>query len=275
MKSPAFQFYPDDFLGSPAVAAMTHAEIGVYMLLLCFDWNANGLPEDAATLARMVKLPPKQFAKVWPALESCFPVRDGRRFNPRLEKERAKQTEWREKSARGGKHSAEKRAAKGKGGSTVVEPEPEPNGNTPVSSLQTPRKTKTPSGYSPEFERAFAAYPKRAGDNPKREAWGQWQASIKRGADPVAMEDGTHRYAKFCEATNLLNTPYVKQGATFYGRNESWLDPWDIPLQVSRGGAKREPEPQYDDPNAPGYVGILPNGELSPMMRRMSQPRAS
>src|SRR6185312_11765498 len=52
VKSPAFQFYPNDFLGSGSVAAMTLEEIGAYVLLLCYEWNEGGLPDDLDRLAR-------------------------------------------------------------------------------------------------------------------------------------------------------------------------------------------------------------------------------
>lgn len=93
--------------------------------------------------------------------------------------------------------------------------------------------------YTPEFERAFAAYPKRLGGNSKREAFGKWTASLNRGADPKAMEDGVHRYAKFCDAIHKTGTEFVKQAATFFGPSECWLDAWDVPLHSSRGGLPR------------------------------------
>lgn len=255
MKSPAFQFYPSDFLGSAAVARMSHAEIGVYLLLLCYDWNEGGIPEDVGQLARMVKLSPKQFARVWEAIGSCFPVRDGRRYNPRLDQERAKQEEWRAKSAAGGQRSAEVRAMRattrqpsGKGGSRVVEPpyQPptQPNVNTPSPSPSSTPVTTTPppppSAYPGEFERAFQALPKRAGGNPKRAALKAWNGSLSRGADPQAIEDGAHRYARFIDAIGKTGTQYVKQGATFFGPDELWLDAWDVPPQpAARNGLPR------------------------------------
>lgn len=279
MKSPAFQFYPDDFLGSPTVARMSHAEIGVYMMLLCLDWNGDGLPEDIPTLARMVKIPAKQFARMWETLGACFPVRDGRRYNPRLEKERAKQEEWRAKSSAGGKKGAAARwhtdtdtvgTDKGghKGGHKMVITTASPNDDTPVSSLQSPSNTKQPSAYPAEFERAFQAMPKRAGGHPKKTAFRAWSASLKRGADPAAIEDGARRYALFIAAIGKTGTEFVKLAATFFGPDDLWLDAWDVPLTVTRGG---RPEPQYTDPTAPGYVGLV-NGWMSPELERMTRP---
>jgi uncharacterized protein YdaU (DUF1376 family) len=107
-KSPAFQFYPDDFVGG-SVGMMTPEEVGVYVLLLCLDWNQNGFIADPDRLARWCRITPKRFAAVWPVVGACFKERDGRFYSPRLEKERGKQAAWRQKSSEGGKLGADKR----------------------------------------------------------------------------------------------------------------------------------------------------------------------
>ena len=53
-KSPAFQFYPDDFLGSGKVGTMTTDEVGAYTLLLCLEWNETGFVFDEEELRRCV-----------------------------------------------------------------------------------------------------------------------------------------------------------------------------------------------------------------------------
>lgn len=90
-KAPAFQFYPDDFVGG-AAGLMTPEEVGVYTLLLCLDWNQTGFVFEPAKLARWCRIQPKRFLALWEGSVSlCFVERDGRLFNPRLEQERAKQ----------------------------------------------------------------------------------------------------------------------------------------------------------------------------------------
>ena len=139
-KSPAFQFYPDDFLGSGKVGTMTTDEVGAYTLLLCLEWNETGFVFDEEELARWCRMSRAKFRKAWSRVSRCFEERDGRMYNPRLQKEREKQAEWREKSAKGGRASAQ---AKAKGGARVVQPPLVPNGNTPVSSLQSPSPVTT------------------------------------------------------------------------------------------------------------------------------------
>ena len=95
-KAPAFQFYPKDFLTDGHVAAMTLTERGAYITLLCLCWEDGSLPVELPKLARMAGEPEVSFRRLWPALEPCFRKQDGRLVQPRLDKERAKQTARRE-----------------------------------------------------------------------------------------------------------------------------------------------------------------------------------
>lgn len=95
-KPPAFQFYPDEFLGSTNVALMTDAEIGVYVRLLCYEWNGPGLPTtNPDELAAMLRIKPSVFAVMWKRIGPCFVEREGRLFNQRLDRERQKQQAFR------------------------------------------------------------------------------------------------------------------------------------------------------------------------------------
>lgn len=96
-KSPAFQMYPNDFLGSGKVAAMDLEQTGAYTLLLCYDWNEGGLPNDFKILARWIRVSERRFEKLWKHIKSNFELKGGRWYNPRLERERAKQAANREK----------------------------------------------------------------------------------------------------------------------------------------------------------------------------------
>lgn len=119
MASPAFQFYPDDFLGSPKVAVMTPQEIGVYVLLLCMDWNGVGFVHNAKLLARYCRMTESEFETAWDVVQHCFEERGGRWYNPRLERERVKQAEFRSRQSAAGKASAAARLSQR---STDVEP---------------------------------------------------------------------------------------------------------------------------------------------------------
>lgn len=149
----------NDFLGSAKVGMMSTEEIGAYWLLLFLEWQEVGFVYNEHQLARWCRLTPARFRKAWATISPCFVESDGRLVSPRLEKERAKQQEWRDKSSKGGQTSARARwGEEGKGGGkggyemvvTKPQPTPQPNGNTPLLlPLPSPKKkrgTASPGG---------------------------------------------------------------------------------------------------------------------------------
>jgi uncharacterized protein YdaU (DUF1376 family) len=135
MRSPAFQFYPADWLGSQRVTLMTLEEEGAYIRLLCYCWTHGSVPADPAKAARLVGKGASTTLAT--TVLTMFQADGGIMVHDRLEMERKKQADWREKSAAGGRASAEKRKnTKGKkGGSRVVQPPRQPNGNSTVYCL--------------------------------------------------------------------------------------------------------------------------------------------
>ena len=131
MKSPAFQFYPADYASSQRVRLLTLEEEGAYINLLCSCWLHGSIPADPAMAARLVgkgcsaTLATTVLTMFTPSSEA------GRMVHDRLERERLKQSDWREKSASGGRKSAELR----KGASTTVQP-PLTNGINQKATLQ-------------------------------------------------------------------------------------------------------------------------------------------
>ena len=137
-KAPAFQFYPKDFLTNEYVRLMSHTERGIYITLLCFCWLEGSLPAEVGQLAALSGVPATRFTKLWSGpLSACFYVReDGRLGQPRLEKERNKQQEYRRRQSDKGRASAEARFNRG---STAVQPRPvQPEGNSSIFNLHTP-----------------------------------------------------------------------------------------------------------------------------------------
>lgn len=98
MKSPAFQFYPDDFIAG--TTEMSPAEVGAYIRLLCYQWGRGSIPlADEARLARIAG------GEVTPDVLAKFP--EGR--NARLEAVRAEQEAYRLHRAAAGARGAAKR----------------------------------------------------------------------------------------------------------------------------------------------------------------------
>lgn len=91
-KSPAFQFYAQDFL--VGTFEFTAEEVGGYIRLLSHQWDKGGLPNDDKKLLQLSGIK----AKALPAIKAKFSLsEDGLLRNPRLEKERNKQIEFAEK----------------------------------------------------------------------------------------------------------------------------------------------------------------------------------
>lgn len=89
--------------------------------------------------------------------------------------------------------------------------------------------------YSPEFETAWQAYPKRAGGNSKSGAWKAWKARLKDGVKPDDMLAGVKRYAAYARATGSVGTQYVKQAATFFGPDRHFEESWKAPSAPGGG----------------------------------------
>ena len=127
MKPPAFQFYPDDFLGG--VADMTQAEVGAYILLLCSQWGRGEIPPDPDRAALIAKGP------VSTHVLAKFP--NGQ--NPRLEAVRIEQDNYRRLQREKGLASGEARRKRVtteaqprfNSGSTTVQPDGQPKVNPP------------------------------------------------------------------------------------------------------------------------------------------------
>jgi len=126
-KSPAFQFYPKDFLSDINVSAMNMEERGIYITLLSYCWLEGWLP-NASTKLKRICGNPSNWKESWENVRPCFYENNGKLYHKRLQKEREKQEKWREKSRLGGQISGEVRRKKGKkkrklkGGSRVVQP---------------------------------------------------------------------------------------------------------------------------------------------------------
>lgn len=104
-KSPAFQFYASDFLVD--TAEMTNQEVGAYIRLLSHQWVNGGLNGDPNRLANAVGI---GLLEVWDDIKHKFELcEDGKYRNPKLEKVRQTQINYRNKQSEAGKKGAAKR----------------------------------------------------------------------------------------------------------------------------------------------------------------------
>lgn len=79
---PYFKFFPADFLGG--VTWLTNEQVGVYIQLLCVEWEGGPLPRDLAAIERRVP----GVTLAWPALQPKFIETPDGWINERLEAER-------------------------------------------------------------------------------------------------------------------------------------------------------------------------------------------
>lgn len=89
MKSPAFQFYASDFL--VGVTGLSNEEVGIYIKLLCLQWERGELPADPIALRKLVgsrkPVPESVVSKFKIGFRNSI-------FNERLERVREKQIEF-------------------------------------------------------------------------------------------------------------------------------------------------------------------------------------
>ncbi|MCK5136622.1 MAG: DUF1376 domain-containing protein [Bacteroidales bacterium] len=91
-KSPAFLLYPRDFL--EGTEDMTYEETGMYIRLLCHEWERGYLPADKGRLSRLLRVPLSTLEVPWQILSEKFEEKDGKLFNSRLENERKSRIEY-------------------------------------------------------------------------------------------------------------------------------------------------------------------------------------
>lgn len=151
--SPAFQFYPRDYLGDRNTIPMTTEENGAYCLLMWFCWENDGLPDDMEELADDARLPVEKFTPMWnKRIKKCF-VWDEKReryFHPRLLKEIKKQRSWKKKKSDAGKQGAASRwneRSKDDGGVMAV----------PSSAMAQDASSSSSSSASPSSRKKKAA----------------------------------------------------------------------------------------------------------------------
>jgi hypothetical protein len=78
-KSTAFLFDIQDYRGSRSVQRMTWAQRGMYIEMLCEQWDKGSLPDDPAAVADLVGGTPEEWAEAWPVLRRKFVDRRSKR----------------------------------------------------------------------------------------------------------------------------------------------------------------------------------------------------
>jgi len=227
-KSPAFQFYPQDWLSSPRVAMMSLEEQGAYIRLLCYDWMNDGIPDNEESMLSLSLLKGSS-TKV----QQCFnkhPSKDGYLTNLRLLEERKKQDKWREKCSKGGRKSGVTRSKTArktttKGSSVLVASKDELKGNSSSSSSSSNKKVI--KKYSVEVEEIYKAYPKRVGKANALKA-------IESALDLIHPDKLLKIVKVYAKSRENQDMQYTKHPATWFNQ-QCWEDDQSTWF---KGGAK-------------------------------------
>ena len=190
-RSPAFLFYPANWRGSRRVQAMTFAERGMYLELLCEQWEAGAVPATPGACAERLGGRVKEWTSAWPKLKGCFKVdrrRDGGLINPKIDRLRREREQFIKAKRVEGLRAARKRW--GTHGSPKGEPST-PNGSAMAKNAYRSRSTfgfdrqhaipPTP----PEGGATMAIARARDGDEPAKgfdAFWSAYPKQLKRAA---------------------------------------------------------------------------------------------
>jgi uncharacterized protein YdaU (DUF1376 family) len=134
-KSPAFQFYAKDF--TTGTLALSAEEVGSYIRFLCYQWDKGAIPSDLESLARIAGISLLRMRRVWTNLEEYFitnPTHPAQLINRRLERERQKQADYRQRQSDASHKRWDKRGTPP--ASTKPIPPDIPNVSSSVSGLQ-------------------------------------------------------------------------------------------------------------------------------------------
>lgn len=181
-KSPAFQFYPKDFMGDMNVALMSLEERGAYITLMCFCWNEGELPADITRLSRLCGVSVDDMESLWEQVGPCFEEKDGALVHPRLEREREKQ----QKRSNQARRAARKRwDEEGESGS---------NADAHADASPDAVQTESPAVCSLQSSTAFTEKEKTVTPSPISKLWPIWVEEL--GGDPPQPSLTEKRKAK-------------------------------------------------------------------------------
>ena len=167
-KAPAFQFYPKDWLTDPDVVCMSMAQKGAYITLICYCWREEKLPNNPDYIRKLLGNVPK-WKTLWNGIKHKFEIQGDYLLHPRLEKEKIKQEEYRNKKSIAGKKGMEKRWNKPK----IID-------NTVNNSLITKNNSSSSTSssiahssdiYTSSFNKFWEFYPRKVGKKKAMEVW--------------------------------------------------------------------------------------------------------
>lgn len=279
MKYPRFDFFPGDWRSDTNNNALTLEEKGAHIELLCLMWDRPtcAVPDDDAMIARQLHVPLATWRRIRRALVhpeyGVLVAEGGEIFSRKLRGIRQNAEEVSQKRRRAAQERWENREpalehtsgdAHGDAdnmhmhdGSTENPMQNVPharvsNLHSPISTLQSPSgdhrdppaERRGASGDEPsaDFLTMWADYPLKV---ERKAAWRAWKAAVRKGVPIADLTRAGQHYATYCQQAGTP-APYIKHGATFFGRDDPWRDWVDgVPVRLATGRARDHP-PAWD-----------------------------
>lgn len=203
-KSPAFQFYPRDFVFD--TQSWTAEEVGAYMLILCSAWNSDRpghLPNDPRQLARHGRLSAKQWSRCAPAIMSQLKVTDDGAwvYSKRMVEVYEEQEANRRQASEAGKRSAEARAQRKANENPTTVERPLNDRSAPVG---VPLERTTNDAPAHDIRNANSA---SASASAASSPSGEEQQSSLTHARPRARVDEFEEQQRWSEAWEMADLP--------------------------------------------------------------------
>ena len=228
MKSSGFSFSPSEYLANQQIQMMSLEEEGVYIRLLSYCWQNGSVPKDPEQAARLVGKGASTtvVASVLRMFHATQNPQELTHFDLQQQKERL--TQWKEKSAAGGRKSAATR----KGGQTTLDAVVEKKPETTSQNTQTvPIPTLSPRILAPLQPRALAPEPPEIDSKASQEAFER--QAIAMG---LLATDGAFLHRQW-----RSKDPELRAGMTSDWRPLMliWKEQGRFPSQLSNSGGGR------------------------------------
>ena len=231
--------YVSDYLGD--TAHLTLEEHGAYIMLLMHSWKLGPLPNEDKRLAGLCRISVKHWREISPAVLAFFKVEDGKLIQKRIEIERRRAEELSEKRRQAALQRGNKPTSNDppEGSNSPPNDEQEPSNSSanehaiaaqmpPHARVALPshppseeprkkeRELRSLGDFDPDFDRWWAAYPRKVDKGTARTAYGK----ARRKATAEQLLHGLHR-AKWNADQRFIPHP------TTWLNGERWLDEVD------------------------------------------------
>lgn len=228
-KSPAFQFYPADFLSDPNQIVMTAEEAGIYIRLMAHAWK-HPLQNDMARLAKLAGVSIEVMSAAWIALSTCFEQRvSGEWIHPRLERERRKQRLHSKKQTENGLKGGRPVETMGDMLKTHSEPTQKP---PKALHLHLQLHSVDKKQILARFDQFWSAYPKRVS---KAQALKAWMT--------LSPDEALVGVMVAAIAAQRMSPGWLKEGGKFIPYPATWLNGrrWEDEATVATPAAASKP----------------------------------